>query len=458
MTLAAPLVRALALTLAAALGCAALAQAAPIAGTFADDRVTLTLRAIGGGQYTGTITVDGATYQLIATGSPERVEGTFTVGGASFAFQAQVAGDVVTLVSGTSRYSLARRPEADAATPAAAASTPQRAIQRGTRLSYDHGAVSHAGFDAGPDVRSVGGRGVTQFTVLHLDDSTCVLSMVMYLQDGEGGPLHLQPFAGGAIVGRDGACPDVWAPPERLATYSPPAGSVEQVERGPFQLPGDAHVFDALYLRLELAGTRSARAYDLASGVVLSATDGTGPVQAPAREPTSSSFLTLRDVRTPTLPWDVYAPLPAQVRSLSGLTARGTVSTAFLIGGAPAYVERIEVTLDVVERLPGLLLLRPRGGSADAYTGLGPYGTLFVPPAAIPSLRPGQRLDEDPIAGSVVSVASNDASALVLAVDGPGLAIRRSFDPATGLIRAERIEINDGITHLVIESVIEALP
>ncbi|TVR95947.1 MAG: hypothetical protein EA416_01530 [Trueperaceae bacterium] len=438
-----------------------LAQAAPIAGTFADDRVTLSLRAIGGGQYTGTIAIDGSTYQLSATGSPDRVEGAFVAGGSSFGFQAEVVGDVLTLVSGASRYTLVRQggtaaqAQPQASPPAAAA---QRAIQRGTRLSYDHAAVSHAGTNAGPDVRSVGGRGITRFTVLHIDDRTCVMSMTMFMEAASGGHWSLQPFSGGTLVSRDGTCPEVWWPPERLATYAAPPGSVEQVHRGPFQFESGGHTFDALYVRQELAGTRYTRVWDLASGVALSNNDGTGPVQVPAPEPTSSSYMILLDVRTATYPWDLHTPLPANVQALAGVRIDVSVSQSFVGANLPPHVERFQAVFDVAERFQDLLLLRVRGSSGDdGYSVLSPDGNLFVPPTAIAQLRPGQRLDEDPITGGVLSVERVDGAALVLAIDGPGLAVRRTYDAATGLQRSERLEMNDGINHVVIETTVSAI-
>jgi len=446
--------------LALALATVALAQGAPIAGTFADDRVTLTLRAIGGGQYTGTIAIDGVTYQLSAMGSPERVEGAFVVGGSSFGFQAEVAGDVLTLVSGASHYSLVRHGAATAPTQPRArtpGASAERAVQRGTRLSYDHAAVSHAGTNAGPDVRSVGGRGITRFTVLHLDDRTCVMSVTMFMEAATGGHLSLQPFSGGVTVSRDGTCPDVWWPPERLATYAAPPGSAEQVNRGPFQFESGGHTFEALYVRQELAGTRYTRVWDLASGVALSNNDGTGPVQVPAPGPTSSSFMILRDVRTAAYPWDLHTPLPADAQALAGLRLDVSVSQSFVGANLPPHVARFQVVLDVAERYPDLLLLRARAGGDDAYAVLSPDGSLFVPPAAIAHLRPGQRLDEDPVTGGVLSVERVAGDALVLAIDGPGLTIRRTYDAVTGLQRSERLETNDGINHVVIETTVSAI-
>lgn len=441
--------------LATALASVALAQTAPIAGTFSDDRVSVTLGPIGGGQYTGFIAIDGARYQLSASGSPERVAGTFLVGGSSFAFQAEVAGDVLTLVSGASRYTLRRHAEAAAPQPS---TTGQRLVRRGTLLSYDHGAVSHAGTNAGPDVRSVGGRGITQYTVLHLDERTCVMSMALFMEGANPGSVILDPFSGFTIVSRDGTCPDVWSPPERLAAYTPPPGSTQQVTRGPFQLPSGGHTVEALYVREELAGTRSARAWDLATGVVVVATDGTGPVQAPAPEPTSSAYMHLVDVRTPAYPWDVHAALPASVQALSGLRFSGSVTSTFVGLVAPPHVERFEGVLDVAERSTDLLLLRARGGNDGTYVALGAMSWLFIPPEGLAQLRPGQRIDEDPVVGTVLSVERVDAGSVVLAVDGPGLTIRRTFDTASGVQRSEWLETNNGIMHLVIETHVTTIP
>lgn len=437
----------------ALVGALAWAQPATIEGAYGDGRVTLALRAVGGGQYVGTIEIDGTAYPLTATGSADRVDGTFEAGGAAYPFTATRTGDAVTLASGGATFALRRL--ADAPTPTPSAGTP--AIGVGTRLSYEQVAVAHPGTNAAPGSPGSGARGVARFEVLHLDATLCVVEASVFLENATGTARTLAPQLGRVLVGRDGTCPEIWWPVERLTTYTAPPDGTQQVTRGPFQLPQGGASFDALSVRQELAGTRFHVVWDLATGVRLMATEGTGPLPAPAAVPTSSSTQTLLDARAVAYPWDVRAPLPPSVQQLQTLQVHGQVARAFVgVTIVGPQVERFDTALDVVERHPTLLLLRPRGGGADAFVALAPTGALFVPPGAAAGLRAGQRIDEDPVTGTVLSVERADADALVLAIDGPGLRIRRTFDAATGLLRSERIETNDGVEHVVYELTVAA--
>lgn len=438
----------------ALVGAIGAAQGATLAGTFGDGRVALTLRAIGGGQYTGAIELDGVRYPLVASGSPERVEGTFESGGSAFPFVATLAGDLsgdtVTLTSGGNAFTL-RRLDGPAATAPAAPAT-ARAIGRATRLSYDEVTVSHPGTSASPSSPGSGVRGLARYEVLHVDDGLCVLDVTVFLQTPTGTGYAPAPQLGRTLVGRDGTCPEVWWPPERLERYAPPTDGSQQVARGPFQLPHGGPTFEALFVRQELAQTRFANTWDLATGLLLMATEGTGPTPAPAPQPTSSSTRTLVDARVVEYPWDVHAPLPPAVQGLQELHVQGTVSRAFVgVVGVGPQVERFETVFEVVERFPSLLLLRPRGGAADAYVALAPTGALYLPPAAAGVLHAGQRFDEDPVAGTVRWVERVDAEAVVLAVEGPGLRSRSTYDPRSGLLVAEVIETDDGATQVTYE-------
>lgn len=429
----------------ALVGAIGVAQGATLAGTFGDGRVVLTLRAIGGGQYTGAIELDGARYPLVASGSPERVEGTFESGGSAFPFVATLTGDTVTLTSGGNAFTLRRQDGAAANAPAAPATA--RAIGRATRLSYDQVAVSHPGTSTSPSSPGSGARGLARYEVLHVDDGLCVLDVTVFLQTPTGAGYAPAPQLGRTLVGRDGTCPEVWWPPERLERYAPPADGSQRVARGPFQLPRGGPTFDALFVRQELAQTRFANTWDLATGLLLMATEGTGPTPAPAHQPTSSSTRTLLDARAVDYPWDVHDPLTPTVGGLQELHLQGSVSRSFVgVAGVGPQVERFDMVLEVVERRPSLLLLRPRGGAADAYVALAPTGALYLPPAAAATLRPGQRFDEDPVVGTVRSVERVDAEAVVLAIDGPGLRARSTYDARTGLLVAEVIETDDGAT------------
>lgn len=438
----------------ASVGATAWAQGASVAGSFSDGRITLTLRFVGGGQYVGDLTIDGATYQLSASGSPERVEGTFVSGGVAYPFGAALASaDAVTLTSGANAFTLRRVAEQAAPAPAPVDSTQARAVGRGTRVSYDHAVASHPGTNAGPDARGTGARGVTRVEVLHLDDGLCVTQWSGFRQNATGSVMVLSPLEGRVLVSRDGTCDGVWWPPERLATYQSPPGGIEVSSRAPFQLPQGGATFDALVVQHEFQGSRSSNAFDLASGLLLMHTEGSGPLPAPAAVPTMNAVMTILDVRAVAYPWDLHAPFPPAVAQLVELRVEGSVSNAFVGAGyLPPHVERFDMVLDVVERRPNLLLLRPRGNAAgDAYLAISPSLAMYLPPSAAAALRPGQRIDEDPLTGTVLSVERVDANGIVLALDGPGLRGRTTYDAATGLLVSEVVEVNDGVSHDVYE-------
>src|ERR1051326_5454507 len=62
-----------------------LAQRDPLAGTFQGDKVTLELKG-SGGRYTGTLTVQGQTMPATVVAAGASANGTFSIGGRSYAF------------------------------------------------------------------------------------------------------------------------------------------------------------------------------------------------------------------------------------------------------------------------------------------------------------------------------------------------------------------------------------
>lgn len=89
-------------------GSAAAAPAGdPHVGVFADERLQLTLAAAAEG-LAGEIVFDGARYPVIARVQGGGVVGHFLVGGASYGFEAQLAGTTLTFVTDDARYELQR--------------------------------------------------------------------------------------------------------------------------------------------------------------------------------------------------------------------------------------------------------------------------------------------------------------------------------------------------------------
>ena len=424
-----------------------------LVGSFSDGRLTITI-AGGGGQYSGEIALQGQSFPFTAQGSARRLDGSFRAGNDSFTFSATLLGDTLSLTSGGTNYSLSRRDTA----PGPSGSSSERSIAPGTRVTHEVQVVSHPGTNAGPDARGSGGSGLDHFDVIHIDERMCVMVHSSYMYDLMGsGALSPSPSIGGTLVGRDGTCPDVWWPPERLAGYSAPPGAAEQhVTRGQFQLPGSDHTFNALHVSQELAETRFSSAWDLDSGYLLMFTDGTGARQAPAAGPTSSSVRTIVGVRQVELPWDAFAPLPQHLQQLQELTysIEYTQDSAAVSFPGSAQTQRAEVRLTVSERHPTFLLLRDANASVgqDAVVVLAGNGSSFVPPHALATLQPGQLLDEDPLTRSRLSVEHVDASGVVLLEQGPTSRYRATYDPRSGLLITGLLEVNDGVSVTTIET------
>jgi hypothetical protein len=81
--------------------------AAPFAGTFTDQRLTLELTE-SAGAYAGTIKLGDKTYPATARPAASGLDGTFEAGGNKLAFTAVLDGDTLTLVSGKATYTLKR--------------------------------------------------------------------------------------------------------------------------------------------------------------------------------------------------------------------------------------------------------------------------------------------------------------------------------------------------------------
>lgn len=78
-----------------------------VAGSYDGDGLSLRLQA-GPGGYTGTLTFSGQDYPVEATAVGSQLQGTFAAAGQRYAFQAEVQGEVLTLVSDGNSYRLTR--------------------------------------------------------------------------------------------------------------------------------------------------------------------------------------------------------------------------------------------------------------------------------------------------------------------------------------------------------------
>jgi hypothetical protein len=82
------------------------------AGIFQGDQLQVELKAAGG-QYTGTIQLQGQGLPLTARRQGSGLQGTFQAQGQSFAFQVTLDGDTLTLTSDGTSYKLQRQAPAN---------------------------------------------------------------------------------------------------------------------------------------------------------------------------------------------------------------------------------------------------------------------------------------------------------------------------------------------------------
>jgi len=90
--------------------------AAPFAGTFKDDKLTLALEAdpAASGAYRGTVTSNGNPYPVTAEGRDGKLSGQFKVGEQAFPFSGTLENGVLTFTTGATTYKLASQAAAPA--------------------------------------------------------------------------------------------------------------------------------------------------------------------------------------------------------------------------------------------------------------------------------------------------------------------------------------------------------
>lgn len=81
----------------------------PLAGTFANEKLSLVLKSDGGQKYSGVIKMGGNEYPATATGDPKALKGSFISGGQSYEFTAALNGNELVLSSGGKDYALTRK-------------------------------------------------------------------------------------------------------------------------------------------------------------------------------------------------------------------------------------------------------------------------------------------------------------------------------------------------------------
>jgi hypothetical protein len=294
-------------------------------GSFAGDGIQVEIQAAGA-SFSGTITQAGQTYPFVAQGAAGRIEGTFRVGASSFAFHASLHGDVLTLQTGSTSYTLRRTAGGGARfggreTPAGAS-----AFRAGTEMLYSVESVFNSG-PLGPGMQPTGGAttGFDRVTVVAVEDRRCIVVVTTFTRHPMNGQLFVDGSATRQMDGSGGSC-YYYTDPAVLAQMPDTESANLIVGRGPYDHQG--RQVNALTRGRSNTDEHLVATYDLETGHLLSFRGETGdlvrntPDGQPSK-PTHLNRLELERVRQHDTPWDIAAPLPPHVAALQELQYHG---------------------------------------------------------------------------------------------------------------------------------------
>jgi hypothetical protein len=297
------------------------------------------------------------------------------------------------------------------------------------------------------DMATASGDGVSQIDVLAVEGSDIVFTQNLYAIDRTSNPVAFMPpvASGGKVPGV--AVDGTWINPMLLAQLQ------EYNSAGLLVLRGDYRVNGGTYKAISFANTSPEAymqyTYDTETGLLLSATTrtkgATSPVAAQGEAPpTGNTQLTITrfaGYRFRTLP-GVDGAKPGWVGNSSQLYYTGNswqtnpldptsmtanypmeLSVTFGPGGA----NWAPFTMRTQSQMPGSQPTESNGVS-------GPTGLFWVAPQALGSVSPQQVLDQDPVTGETVQVASIDSGVVTLVSRLPGVETTTQYNQATGVL------------------------
>lgn len=292
------------------------------------------------------------------------------------------------------------------------------------------------------------GHGFVKATIVAAGADTVAIAVDVYTISG--GIEAPRISARTAFVGPPGAAGDLWVSPVWLAGVEAgtknPMFRVLRMEWPDGRATRNAVVFAANDGSMVLA-------YDRESGILLyRGGSGEGEKGVNLRvnglvvSNTPTRLLTVSELagrRTPALPW-AGLPSPEGADRLRTLRYEGQVG--IVVPGSPNLPLPYSLDLRAADRGPGWVRFRAvetaggAGGALPVVTeelrlaGPDQLGGLWIAPAALAKLRPGQVLDRDPLTGFTTAVASADADAVTLVRSGVGQTLEAAYDRRTGLL------------------------
>lgn len=297
------------------------------------------------------------------------------------------------------------------------------------------------------------GQAYVQVTVAALDRTTAVLDTRMCLIDVGTGVVRAPTPIGSVVAADTGG--EYWMHPALLRELAGQTAKGVSVQRTTCELKG--RTYQAIQIRVRNDAGYTQRIYDSASGVLLrlsSATTRGANAWVPDAGGQSSSWggggtiLTegwLVGTRQLKLPW-IGMPAPNWVRQTRTLRYAGTQGALVPGTGPLGFPVSVRISMrrtgaDWVEfteaaETTGPYGTPPQQSETSRVAGTNQVGGLWIPPAALVNLKPGDQLDNDTVTHVRFTVEAADPSRVTLLETGAEHRTSYVYDRRNGLLVA----------------------
>lgn len=371
--------------------------------------------------------------------------------------------------------------------PAAAEAAAPPCIKPGTRLTYFGMTASIPGEygklvqddngnwvdkDTGKRYREedVGSSGAAAFNVVsvgHVGNGVAVLSVKIYTLDTATKKCTFG-LSGGS-VGHAGCAADYWINPEVLKDVQEVNAQGVRILRMPYTVAGKT--YKAIRFQSEDTSGYQARVYDLETGLLIyhgSRVQGpsviTPPVGGTGRTSMgegSTQMVTgwIVEVKDIDVPWKNAAP-PKWIERFQQLSYKG-VQTSVVTAAGTKLDRAMTATLTPKARGPGWVRftnrflfqslpgMPPNEAQQDGACGGATVGGLWISPAALAGLRPGQVIETNDKVGTSVSVTDVRPGFVTISEIGPLHRADGTYDTRTGMLSATTLTQQIGLAKII---------
>lgn len=290
-------------------------------------------------------------------------------------------------------------------------------------------------------------EGYLQLDITALSDGACAILASFYLlsKPGEAPKLSLTY----PIIGYAANAGGFWVNPAELKKAKNTVTKDLKVLRMPYTTNGVKR--DAVWIQSLSDQGNSIYVYDEETGVLLHdgvASEGKeSPVigrnevsNTPSTTLASGNLVSQRMVK---YPW-LGASATEWSSNPKALKYTGTTSVP-TSGGAPLQLgQELNakpqgsgngwVRYAMVLTTTNSMGMPPQSAPSETISGLGQFGSVYIPPAVLKTLTKGQQLDSDPTTLTVVTVHSVSSGQVVISAISPAQTILWGYDTATGIM------------------------